>query len=166
MLSPFDTRIQCEDYFSGYEVWSDELQAEFEAANETAQTVQTERGAMLIPRECVHSECKSIRCRQGLRTRRLRFMKCLLCSLPILTGEEVHQHHHKELKSRGGTETAPVHGHCHQSPPQHQGRIQKWGSKGGKQTASTPRWTFNLRNVRTHPAYDFDRQYYLALYAH
>ena len=89
-------------------------------------------------------------------------MTCLLCSLPILTGEEVHQHHHKELKSRGGTETAPVHGSCHRAHHSNVGDFKRWG----QQSAETRRWSFNLRNVRTHPAYDFDRQYYLALYAH
>jgi len=67
MLSPFDTSIQCEEFYTGYEEWSDELQAEFEATNEAAQTVETEAGLMLIPRECLHSECKSSRCSQGLR---------------------------------------------------------------------------------------------------
>ena len=65
MLSPFDTSIQCEEFFAGYEDWSDELQAEFEAANEAAQTVQTEAGMMLIPRECTC--CNSSRCRNGYR---------------------------------------------------------------------------------------------------
>jgi hypothetical protein len=66
-ISIFDTSVQCEEFFAGYKEWSDELQAEFEAANEAAQTVQTERGAMLIPRECVHAGCRSSRCGQGLR---------------------------------------------------------------------------------------------------
>ena len=67
MLSPFDTSIQCEEFFAGYEEWSDELQAEFEAANEAAQTVQTDAGMMLIPRECIHSDCRSSRCSKALR---------------------------------------------------------------------------------------------------
>lgn len=67
MLNTFDSKIQCEEYFTGYEEWSDELQAEFEAANEAAQTVETECGPMLIPRECVHADCRSSRCSQGLR---------------------------------------------------------------------------------------------------
>ena len=67
MLSNFDTKIHCEEYFTGYEEWSDELQAEFEAANEAAQTVNTEAGMMLIPRECTHSDCRSSRCAQGQR---------------------------------------------------------------------------------------------------
>jgi hypothetical protein len=66
-LSLFDTSIQCEEFFTGYDEWSDELQAEFEAANEASQTIETERGAMLIPRECVHAGCRSSRCSQGLR---------------------------------------------------------------------------------------------------
>jgi hypothetical protein len=65
-ISIFDTSVQCEEFFAGYEEWSDELQAEFEAVNEAGQTVQTERGAMLIPRECVHHDCPS-RCKRAYR---------------------------------------------------------------------------------------------------
>jgi hypothetical protein len=92
-------------------------------------------------------------------------MKCLLCSLPILTGEEVHQHHHLELKSGGGIETAPVHGRCHRAHHSNSGEFQEWGREGGKVTATTRRWSFNLRNVKDDPRYSFDRQYYSALYA-
>ena len=66
-ISIFDTSVQCEEFFSGYEDWSDELQAEFEAANEAAQTVETDAGLMLIPRECAHAGCRSSRCSKGLR---------------------------------------------------------------------------------------------------
>ena len=83
MLSNFDLNVQCEEFYSdvepedaaeilaadfaGYRTWSDDLQAEFEAENEAAQTVEMENGSLLIPRECVHSECKSSRCNKGLR---------------------------------------------------------------------------------------------------
>jgi hypothetical protein len=33
-------------------------------------------------------------------------------------------------------------------------------------SALTRAWSFNLLNVRNHPAYDFDRAYYLMTYAH
>jgi len=89
-------------------------------------------------------------------------MKCLLCRLPILTGQEVHQHHHKELKSQGGTQTAPVHGSCHRAHHSNAGDFKRWGEL----SAATRAWAFNLRNVKDNPAYDFDRQYYTALYAH
>ena len=36
------------------------------------------------------------------------------------------------------------------------------GQARGKHTEA---WAFNLKNVRNHPAYEFDRQYYRALYA-
>ncbi len=36
----------------------------------------------------------------------------------------------------------------------------------GKMSAVTRAWAFNLLNVRNHPAYDFDRAYYLMNYAH
>jgi hypothetical protein len=65
MLSPFDTSIQCEEFFAGYEDWSDELQAEFEAANEEAQTVETPTGSMMIPRECLC--CNSSKCKNAYR---------------------------------------------------------------------------------------------------
>jgi hypothetical protein len=88
-------------------------------------------------------------------------MKCFFCSLPILSGDEVN-HHHVVYKSRGGTETAPSHKACHRAHHQNQGDFITWG----KLSALTRAWAFNLRNVRSHPAYDFDRAYYLMNYAH
>lgn len=93
-------------------------------------------------------------------------MKCLLCRLPILTGQEVHQHHHEVLKSQGGTATAPVHGNCHRQHHSSNGQFAEWGREGGKITAITRRWSFNLRHVKDNPAFEFDRQYYRTLYAH
>ncbi len=93
-------------------------------------------------------------------------MKCLFCSLPILTGEEVNYHHHLELKSRGGTQTAPTHKACHVAYHSNSGDFREFGRRGGKATAATRRWSLNLKNVKDNPAFDFDRQYYLALYAH
>ena len=92
-------------------------------------------------------------------------MKCFLCSLPIITGQQMHRHHHLQLKSRGGTQTATVHGDCHRAHHSTNGQFAEWGRQGGKIAALTRRWSLNLRNVATHPAYEFDRQYYLALYA-
>jgi hypothetical protein len=91
-------------------------------------------------------------------------MRCFFCSLPILTGQTVN-HHHVTYKSRGGTETAPAHQHCHVNQHSTSGDFREFGRIGGKVTATTRVWALNLRNVRNSPAYEFDRQFYRALYA-
>lgn len=37
---------------------------------------------------------------------------CYLCHLPITAQDEV-EYHHPIYKSKGGTEVAPTHKHCH-----------------------------------------------------
>jgi hypothetical protein len=91
--------------------------------------------------------------------------QCFFCSLPILTGEPVN-HHHVIYRSRGGTETAPAHRGCHVAHHSNSNDFREWGRIGGQITAITRRWSFNLKNVRDNPAFELDRQYYLALYAH
>jgi hypothetical protein len=91
-------------------------------------------------------------------------MKCYFCALPILAGQTVNDHH-IVYRSRGGTETAPAHQHCHVNHHSTSGDFKSWGRIGGQITAITRRWSFNLRNVRNHPAYEMDRAYYLALYS-
>ena len=91
-------------------------------------------------------------------------MRCLFCSLPILTGQPVNQHH-VIYKSKGGTETRPAHETCHRAHHSEQGDFKAWGREGGLITATTRVWAFNLKNVRTNPAFEMDRQYYRALYA-
>ena len=86
---------------------------------------------------------------------------CYLCNLPIKATDEV-EHHHPTYKSRGGTETRPTHKACHRAHHSNQGDFRAWG----KMSAQTRAWSFNLANVRNHPAYDFDRAYYLMNYAH
>jgi len=88
-------------------------------------------------------------------------MKCFLCSQPITPQDEI-EYHHPIYKSRGGKQTAPTHKQCHRSHHSQQGDFRAWG----KMSAITRAWTFNLANVRNHPAYEFDRAYYLMNYAH
>jgi hypothetical protein len=88
-------------------------------------------------------------------------MKCFLCSQVITSQEEI-EYHHPTYKSRGGVETFPTHKACHRNHHTNQGDFKGWG----KLSALTRAWSFNLLNVRDHPAYEFDRSYYLTLYAH
>ena len=88
-------------------------------------------------------------------------MTCYLCTQPITERDEV-EHHHPIYKSRGGIETAPTHKECHRAHHANQGDFVAWG----KMSALTRAWAFNLLNVRTNPAYEFDRAYYLMTYAH
>lgn len=86
---------------------------------------------------------------------------CYFCKTEIKQDHPINLHH-PTYKSDGGTHVEPAHETCHVEYHSKQGDFQRWG----KQSAVTRRWAFNLKNVRTNPAYDFDRQYYLALYAH
>jgi hypothetical protein len=88
-------------------------------------------------------------------------MKCFLCSQPIKPQDEI-EYHHPIYKSMGGAETFPTHKACHRSHHSSKGDFVAWG----KMSALTRAWSFNLLNVRNHPAYDFDRAYYLMTYAH
>ena len=86
---------------------------------------------------------------------------CYLCHLPIKPQDEV-EYHHPIYKSKGGLETFPTHKRCHRAHHSNSGDFKEWG----RRSAFTRRWAFNLLNVRNHPAYDFDRAYYLMNYAH
>ena len=88
-------------------------------------------------------------------------MNCHICHQPITASDKV-EYHHPIYKSRGGTETAAAHAKCHRAFHQSQGDYKAWG----KLSSLSRRWAFNLRHVKDHPAYEFDRQYYLMLYAH
>ena len=85
---------------------------------------------------------------------------CYLCQNPIAAQDEI-EYHHPTYKSRGGKEVFPCHKHCHRAHHQSKGDFRAWG----KLSSLTRAWSFNLLNVRSHPAYEFDRNYYLALYA-
>jgi hypothetical protein len=91
-------------------------------------------------------------------------MTCYFCSEQIQPGDV--NMHHPVYKSQGGTETAASHRDCHVSFHSSQGDYREFGRRGGLQSAITRAWAFNLKNVRTHPAYDTDRSFYRAFYAH
>ena len=88
-------------------------------------------------------------------------MICFLCNQPI-TARQAVELHHPVYKSRGGTTVALTHKACHHAHHSQQGDFREWG----RMSALTRAWAFNLVNVRNHPAYDFDRAYYLMTYAH
>jgi hypothetical protein len=91
-------------------------------------------------------------------------MTCYFCSEPIQPGDV--NMHHPVYRSRGGTHVEPSHRACHVAHHSDRGDYKSWGRIGGQITALTRRWSFNLRGVKDHPAYDLDRSFYLAHYAH
>jgi len=90
-------------------------------------------------------------------------MTCLFCQVAI-EPDDVNMHH-PVYRSKGGRDTRPSHKACHRSFHSSQGDFREWGKLGGQITAITRLWAFNLRGVKDHPAYDFDRAYYVAYYA-
>jgi hypothetical protein len=89
---------------------------------------------------------------------------CFFCEQPIQPGDV--NMHHPVYRSQGGTHVEPSHKSCHVAHHSDSGDFKSWGRIGGQITALTRRWSFNLRGVKDHPAYDFDRAYYIAHYAH
>ena len=92
-------------------------------------------------------------------------MTCHFCSEQIEPGDAVNLHH-PVYRSNGGTQVEPSHTACHRAFHSDQGDFRYWGRIGGQITALTRRWAFNLRGVKDHPAYDTDRSFYSAFYAH
>jgi hypothetical protein len=89
---------------------------------------------------------------------------CYFCEQPVQPGDV--NMHHPVYRSQGGMHVETSHVACHRAFHCDQGDFRAWGRIGGEITALTRRWSFNLRGVKDHPAYDFDRSYYLAHYAH
>ena len=87
-------------------------------------------------------------------------LTCYFCNQPIKPDDRINLHH-PIYRSNGGTHVEPAHERCHVEFHSRQGDFRHWG----KLSALTRAWAFNLKNVRNHPAYDFDRAYYLMLYA-
>ena len=85
-------------------------------------------------------------------------LTCYFCSQVIELNQSINLHH-PLYKSRGGTKVVPTHEQCHRA--HHSEDFKEWG----RISALTRAWAFNLKNVRNNPAYEFDRQYYLMLYA-
>jgi hypothetical protein len=85
---------------------------------------------------------------------------CYFCSKQITQVQPINLHH-PQYKSNGGTQVEPAHEQCHIEYHSRQGDFREFG----KRSSMTRAWAFNLKNVRTNPAFDFDRAYYLMLYA-
>ena len=91
-------------------------------------------------------------------------MTCYLCNQPIDAQAQVNWHHYETLRCEGGEKVAPTHQRCHVEYHSSNGQFKLWGRQGGQKAALTLRWSFNLLNVRTHPAYADHRQAYLMTY--
>ena len=87
-------------------------------------------------------------------------MTCYLCTQPISAGDLVNNHH-VTYRSQGGTETQPTHQQCHRALHSSRGDFKAWGRQGGLKAAQNLRWAFNLRHVKSHPAYAAHRWEYL-----
>ncbi|HKQ06217.1 MAG TPA: hypothetical protein VJ464_13865 [Blastocatellia bacterium] len=85
---------------------------------------------------------------------------CYFCKLEVTQDQPINLHH-PIYRSNGGTQVSPAHETCHVEYHSRQGDFREFG----KRSAETRAWAFNLKNVRNHPAYEFDRAYYLMLYA-
>jgi len=92
-------------------------------------------------------------------------MTCSLCSGAILPGDEINLHH-PTPRSEGGTLTTPTHKPCHIAFHSNRSDFQNWGRLGGKMSALTCRWAFNLKGVKDDPLYDCARDFNRAFYAH
>jgi hypothetical protein len=91
-------------------------------------------------------------------------MTCHLCH-EIITASHQVEHHHPIYKSNGGTVTNPTHKDCHRGFHSSQGDFKEWGRIGGKLTALTRVWAFNLKSIKDDPAFDLDRKFYKSFYA-
>ena len=87
-------------------------------------------------------------------------LTCYFCKLEIKQDQQVNLHH-PTYKSNGGTQVEPSHETCHVEFHSRKGDFRAWG----KLSSLTRAWAFNLKNVKDNPAYNFDRAYYLMLYA-
>lgn len=91
-------------------------------------------------------------------------MNCSLCGQLVASGDV--NMHHPIPRSEGGQRTEPTHRDCHIKHHSTNNHFREWGRQGGLITATTKRWAFNLLGVRSHPAYDLARSFYVAHYAH
>jgi hypothetical protein len=92
-------------------------------------------------------------------------MTCYLCNQPIDVYSPINWHH-PEYKSNGGTETEPTHKECHVEFHSINNDFKQWGKIGGRISALSKRWSFNLLDVREHPAHQVNRDFYLMNYAY
>ena len=145
------------DDFDGYTDWSEDIEAiRLEEANQDCATPDNlDEGAQaLVKKPYEHP---------NRRSRHL--MTCNLCSKAIKPND-VTNLHHPVYRSKGGVATEPTHQECHIAYHSIQGDFQAFGRIGGQISATTKRWSFNLKNVKDHPAYELSRQFYRAHYAH
>lgn len=91
-------------------------------------------------------------------------MICALCQQAVKPGVNLHRHH-KVYRSNGGSNSADnlesLCATCHVALHRSRDDFKKWGQR----SAETRAWSWNLKNVRQHPGYEFDRMYYKSLYA-
>jgi hypothetical protein len=87
-------------------------------------------------------------------------ISCYFCNRPIEPDQPMNLHH-PVYRSNGGTQVEPAHETCHVLYHSRAGDFREWG----RQSSHTRRWAFNLKNVRNHPAYEFDRAYYQMFWA-
>jgi hypothetical protein len=85
---------------------------------------------------------------------------CYFCS-KLITRDQPINLHHPQYKSNGGTQVEPAHERCHVEYHSRKGDFREFG----KRSSMTRAWAFNLKGVKNHPAYEFDRAYYSMLYA-
>ena len=85
---------------------------------------------------------------------------CYFCNSEISQDQPINLHH-PQYKSNGGTQVEPAHERCHVEYHSRKGDFREFG----KRSSMTRAWAFNLKGVKNHPAYEFDRAYYLMLYA-
>jgi hypothetical protein len=84
---------------------------------------------------------------------------CFFCEQAI-EPDDVINLHHPVYRSQGGKAVEPARERCHVVHHSDQGDFSSWGRIGDQISAITRRRAFN------NPAFDFDRSYYLAHYAH
>jgi hypothetical protein len=87
-------------------------------------------------------------------------LACYFCNREITQDQPINLHH-PIYKSQGGSKVVPAHEQCHVEYHSRKGDYREFG----RRSALTRAWAFNLKGVRNHPAYEFDRAYYLMLYA-
>jgi hypothetical protein len=98
--------------------------------------------------------------REAVEANEYEPLTCYFCKAEIKPDEALNLHH-PHYRSEGGTHVEPAHERCHVEFHSRKGDFRTWGLR----SAETRRWAFNLKNVKDNPAYDFDRAYYLMLYA-
>src|ERR1044071_1218848 len=114
----------------------------------------------LIGQKTYHGYQQQERSKEAAQANEYEPLICYFCKSEIRPDQSVNLHH-PTYKSNGGTHVEPAHETCHVEYHSKKGDFQRWGKKA----AAKKRWAFHLLNVRTHPAYEPARQFYLTNYA-